>query len=138
MPSETAILRNLDRAKHASALSDFPRQKIGAVMILGNKVLEVGFNTSKTSPIQKAYNKERGYKTDLKNNGAIHAEMLLLNRTRNLNIDWSKVAVYIYREHRKNHMPALAKPCPACQKALKERGIKSVFYTNDSSIFSKL
>ena len=37
MASEKTIKKFLMKARHASQLSDFPRQKLGAVMVLGNK-----------------------------------------------------------------------------------------------------
>ena len=53
MASEKTIKKFLMKARHASQLSDFPRQKLGAVMVLGNKIITDGYNTAKTSPIQK-------------------------------------------------------------------------------------
>ena len=137
MPSESAIRHNFLKAKAASMMSDFPTHKLGAVMMMGNKVLTVGYNVTKTHPIQKQYNIERGYDPNVRNNGQIHAEMMCLINTRYLNIDWSKVSIYIYREH-KNHKVALAKPCPACLKALKERGITQIYYTTEGFPYDKI
>jgi deoxycytidylate deaminase len=128
MPSDLTIKNNFRKAKAASILSDYPGHKVGAVMLLGNKVITAGYNITKTHPMQKKYNIERGYDPDIKNNGQIHAEMMCLINTRHLDIDWSKVSLYIYREH-KDHSPAVAKPCPACEKAIIERGIGKVYYT---------
>ena len=105
MPSDSTIRKNLLKAKAASSLSDFPTHKLGAVMMLGNKVLSVGYNITKTHPIQKTYNIERGYDQNVKNNGQVHAEMMCIINTRYMDVDWSKVSLYIYREH-KNHSPA--------------------------------
>ena len=133
MASEKTIKKFLMKARHASQLSDFPRQKLGAVMVLGNKIITDGYNTSKTSPVQKEYNKYRNFAYDTLNNGGIHAEMMCLLRTRYMtDIDWSRVCIYIYRE-KKNGMIGLAQPCEACMAALKERGIKktNIYYTTD-------
>lgn len=137
MPSESTIRRNFLKAKAASNLSDFPTHKLGAVMMLGNKVLSVGYNITKTHPIQKGYNIERGYDPNVKNNGQVHAEMMCLINTRYLDVDWSKVSIYIYREH-KDHTTALAKPCPACEKALLERGITQIYYTTEKIPYEML
>lgn len=133
MASEKTIKKFLMKARHASMLSDFPRQKLGAVMVLGNKIITDGYNTSKTSPVQKEYNRYRNFAYDTLNNGGIHAEMMCLLRTRYMtDIDWSRVCIYIYRE-KKNGMVGLAQPCEACMMALKERGIKetNIYYTTD-------
>lgn len=137
MPSDSTIRRNFLKAKAASNLSDFPTHKLGAVMMLGSKVLSVGYNINKTHPVQKAYNIERGYDPNVKNNGTLHAEMMCLINTKYLDVDWSRVSIYIYREH-KDHSPALAKPCPACEKALKERGITQIYYTTDKFPYEML
>lgn len=137
MPSELSIKRNFQKARAASMLSDFPTYKLGAVMMLGNKVLAVGYNITKTHPIQKKYNIERGYNPDVKNNGWVHAEMMCLINTKYLDVDWSKVSLYIYREH-KDHSTAIAKPCPACEKAIRERGINQVYYTTEEIPYKKI
>ncbi len=137
MPSELSIKRNFQKAKAASTLSDFPTHKLGAIMMLGNKVLAVGYNITKTHPIQKKYNIERGYNPDVKNNGQIHAEMMCLINTKYLDVDWSRVSLYIYREH-KDHTTAVAKPCPACEKAIRERGINQVYYTTEEIPYKKV
>ena len=46
-------------------------------------------------------------------------------------IDFSKVKLYVYREH-KNGVKALARPCPACQKMIKDMGIKEVWFTTEN------
>ena len=137
MPSDSSIKRNFQKARAASMLSDVPTHKLGAVMMLGNKVLAVGYNMTKTHPIQKLYNLERGYDPNVKNNGQIHAEMMCLINTKYLNVDWSRVSLYIYREH-KDHTTALAKPCPACEKAIRERGINQVYFTTEEIPYKKL
>lgn len=137
MPSDATIKRNFLKAKAASYLSDVPKFKLGAVMMIGNKVLAVGYNITKTHPIQKSYNKERGYVQDKKNEGQVHAEMMCLINTRYLDVDWSKVSIYVYREH-KDNSPAMAKPCPACRKALLERGITQIYYSTDGVPYEKL
>lgn len=137
MPSELSIKRNFQKAKAASMLSDFPTHKLGAVMMLGNKVLAVGYNITKTHPIQKKYNIERGYNPDVKNNGQVHAEMMCLINTKYLDVDWSRVSLYIYREH-KDHTTAIAKPCPACEKAIRERGINQVYFTTEEIPYKKI
>lgn len=138
MPSSKNIQKYFAKAREASSKSDFIRQKLGAVMVYSGKVIAIGYNTMKTNPMQKLYNSERGYTKDCINNGACHAEMMLLLKTRYLDIDWQKVSVYVYREHGKLHTPMNAKPCAACTKALKERGISQIYFTTSTIPYSKL
>ena len=140
MPSESTIKRNLLRAKGVSECSDFPRQKIGCILVQGNRVLAVGYNCTKTNPMQKRYNRYRNFEEDSANNGSIHAEMQILIKTKYWNVDWNNTVLYIYREFKRNHKPALAKPCLACSYALWGRGITEVYYTDhtNSKGYSKL
>lgn len=131
------IYMNIDRyfnmAKNVSTLSDFKRHHIGAVMVYKNKVIASEANTMKTNPIQKEYNRQRGFEKDTPHNGSIHAEMACIVRTRYMDIDWAKVSIYVYREL-KDGTTAPARPCPACMTALKERGIKNIYYTTEYGI----
>ena len=117
-------------AKNASMNSNFRRQHLGAIAVYKNNVLAIGFNSCKTSPIQKKYNKERNYSVDMPHAHAnsIHAELACLTKIKYLDIDFSKVCLFVYREH-KDGQKALAKPCPACTKFIKDMGIKNVYYT---------
>ena len=47
-----------------------------------------------------------------------------------LDIDWSKVKLYIYRETRDGKL-AMSRPCPACMQAIKDLNIKHIAYTTD-------
>ena len=122
MPSEATIKRFMLRAREAAKRSTYPKQSIGAVLVYGNKILATGCNTNKTNPTQKRYNIERGYDQNVKNNGICHAEMQILLKTKFLDIDWDKTTLYVYREL-KNGTIGCAKPCPACEKAIKETRI---------------
>lgn len=127
------INRYLDMAKEVSTQSDFAKHKLGAVAIYRGSLLATGFNSCKTSPVQKRYNKERNYQVDapFKNSNCTHAEVACLTKLRYLDIDFSKVKLYVYREH-KNGVKALARPCPACQKMIKDMGIKEVWFTTEN------
>lgn len=127
--TDRTVQKFLSRAREASKLATYPRQKLGAVLVYGNKILASGFNTNKTNPMQQHYNKYRGFKNfSVRNNGWVHAEGMVLLKTRFLDIEWNKATIYIYREL-KDGTPALAKPCAGCQIAMIERGIGTVVYT---------
>lgn len=119
-------------AENASKNSDYKngKNKIGSVIMYKNKVLGVGYNASKTNPLQAYYNK---YREETDNNRefvseehlpCVHAEMMALLNTRNMSIDWKKTSIFVYRKN------GNCRPCKACMKALKDRGIKDVYYYN--------
>ena len=124
-------------AKTASKFSDYKKKNIhiGAVLVYKNKIIANGWNSKKTNPIQYQYNKYREqlggnrlYDAD-KTLPCIHAEMKCLIDTKDLNIDWSKVSIFVYRES--NNKTRICKPCPSCAKALKDRGIINTYYTTE-------
>lgn len=125
-------------AKIASKFSDYNKKNIhiGSVLVYKNKVIANGFNTSKTNPIQYQYNKYR----ELNNNTNrtfsaddhlpyVHSEMMCLINTKDIEIDWSKVSLFVYRES--CNKTRMCRPCPSCMQALKDRGIKHIYYTSE-------
>jgi tRNA(Arg) A34 adenosine deaminase TadA len=60
----------------------------------------------------------------------LHAEISCINQIKNLNINFSKVKLYIYRI-RKDQPFGLARPCPSCMAAIKDLGIKNIYYTTN-------
>lgn len=120
-------------AKAASEMSSFPRVHIGAIVTCGNKVVGVGFNSRKSSPIQKKYNKYRNFDCSATNTEPLHlthAEVAALGQLKYMDIDVSKCEVWTYRENL-NHELSLSRPCAACMNYLKDLGIKKIHYTTD-------
>ena len=89
--------------------------------------------------MQKKYNKKyRHFNRSSKMiNDSIHAEMsCLVNIPKcvDLNLDYSKCKVYIYRiSPGKRLQIGLARPCEACMNALRDKGIRKIYYTTDGS-----
>ena len=132
------IMHLFKLAEAASEMSDFPRARLGCVVVYKKSVIGVGYNTTKENPMQAVYNKYRPF-----NNGdsvdpyqfknTIHAEMMAISRLRKRSdIDFSKCRVVVFRKTRNGEI-ALAKPCPACEKAMRDLGIKKVYYTGNGS-----
>jgi len=115
-------------AKNASTFSDFERIKIGSILVYKNKIISVGWNMKKSHPYQKILNKYRSYDEE-RNKNYLHSEISCLLNAKDLNINWNKVSIFIYREDKNGNL-AICKPCSSCVKALNEKGIKKVFYTD--------
>lgn len=97
-------------------------------------MLATGCNSTKTSPLQKRLNAEREF--DPNQSGVInslHAEIRALSKVKYLDIDFSKSTLYVYREYA-NGNKAMARPCPACMKYIKELGIKHICYSTSDGI----
>ena len=98
-------------ARAASEKSDFPRSHTGAVAIYHNKVLAIGWNSNKTSSMQARYNAARGF-DGYTFKSTVHAEMMVINKIKYLNIDFSHVRLFIWRG---DDEPMISKPCAACE-----------------------
>lgn len=125
-------LHMFEAAKVASCNADYTGAnsvKIGCVIVYKGTILAKGCNSDKTHPMQDLYNKYR-----FKNNGGkylpskVHSEVNALNKIKYLDIDFSKVHLFVYREL-KDGQRAMARPCPACMKAIKSFGIRNIWYT---------
>ena len=125
------ITRYLNMARDASKESKFPKYHLGAVAIYKGSLLAAGCNSKKTNPRQMLLNRERGWRANTNEfYNPVHAELACLSKIRYLDIDFSKVRLYIYREH-KNGVKAMARPCSACRKMIKDMGVKEVWYTTE-------
>ena len=132
------IERGFKLAKNASTFSDC-KIKIGAVIMYKSKVISVGYNTTKSNPIQKAYNVYRNangreYDVERQNNG-LHAEIMALQHaTRSFKGDLSKCSIFVYSEKKDGckRLTRLTKPCNACSKRLEELGIRNIYYTTNN------
>ena len=116
-------------AKKASLKSDFYKCHTGCVAIYAGHIIAEGWNSEKTHSIQTYYNKFRDFDPS-KYDGCIHAEMMVVQKIKYLDIDFSRVKIYVSRG---KDMPMKAKPCKACENALRDLGIKKVNYTGDNS-----
>lgn len=122
-------------AREVSFESDYSgggRPRIGCIVVYKGAILAKGYNTDKTHTAQAQYNKWRYKKTDGRYlPDKCHAEVACIFKIQYLDIDMSRVHVFIYRETR-NGALAMARPCNACLHAIKDMGIKNIHYTTDS------
>jgi len=131
--------RFFEEAKKESHLSDYHGQHIGAVAVYKDKfILARAHNTLKTNPTQYFYNR---YRADERNNimskpARAHAETNLYRKIRYLDIDFSDVVVYIYRELKDGSL-ALSAPCKSCEHILERLGVRTVCYTVDNGYMER-
>lgn len=104
------------KASQVAEISDFAKINIGCIAVY-----------QKTHPMQKKYNR---YRNGENFTPKLHAEINCLNSIRYLDINFSKVKLYIYRK-RKSAKYGMCRPCPSCMAAIKDLGIKHVYYTTD-------
>lgn len=119
--------RFFNKARQVAKISDFKKVHIGCVAVYQGQIIGVGCNTNKTHPLQAQYNRLRG---DEWIRHSVHAEIACLNQIKNMNLKWSKVKLYIFRA-RSDKPFGMSRPCPACMAAIKDMGIKNIYYTSD-------
>lgn len=131
MKSDSHLFKLARECSFKSDYSGCGRARIGSVITYRGTVLAKGFNTDRTHTDQAKYNKWR-YKDNgnhyLPSKG--HAEIMALSKIKYLDIDFSKVHIYVYRELRNGKL-GMARPCAACLAAIKQYGIKYIHYTTD-------
>ena len=135
------MLRDIDyryftKARQIANISDYNKIHIGCVAVYQGQVIGLGCNCNKTHPIQHYYNRYRKQSDSML--PKLHAEISCINQIKHLDIIFSKVKLYIYRI--RNDQPfGLARPCPSCMAAIKDLGIRDVYYTtNDGYAYEKL
>lgn len=106
-------------------------EKMASAIVYRNRIISVGMNSMKSHPLQAKY---------AKNEHAIflHSEIAAIkNALREVDVDdLSKCEIYVARVKKekpftKKYVLGLAKPCPGCERAIAEFGLKRVVYTCD-------
>jgi deoxycytidylate deaminase len=108
-------------ARNISKLSEY-RVQVGAVL-------------AKKVPLMACANKLVSHPKFANGNDhrtTLHAEMRCLLHTQHSDREGS--VIYVYRET-KDQKPALARPCAFCMEALKEAGVKKVFFSTNKFPF---
>lgn len=129
--SDYHLFQAAEDASHNANYSGANAVQIGCVIAYKGTILAKGYNSDKTHPVQKQFNQYR-----FEDNGPkylppkAHSELTALNKIKYLDIDFSKVRLYVYRAY-KDGRPALARPCPACIAYARALGVKHLFYTTN-------
>ena len=135
------MLRDIDyryfyKARQIANISDYNKIHVGCVAVYHGQIIGIGCNTNKTHPAQKFYNRYREPSDTML--PKLHAEISCINQIKQLDINFSKVKLYIYRI-RKDQPFGLSRPCPSCMAAIKDLGIKDIYYTtNDGYAYERI
>lgn len=130
--TETRINHYFNLARNACYYSDFMKARLGAVLIYKGKVMSVGWNSTKTSPLQKDLNRLRDFPVDCgEAHHTLHAEVACLTKARDLDIDWGRANLFIYRV-KKDGSSGLSYPCKGCMALIKSMGIKNIYFSTEN------
>ena len=89
-------IKMIHNALNMAEMSDYHKYHIGCVIAQKGKVLSASFNSSKTHPVQKMYNKYR-YNGDSTPH-SVHAEIHALSQIADADVNWKQVTVYVARK----------------------------------------
>lgn len=127
--------RYFNKAMQVASISDYKKTHVGCVAVYQGNIIGIGCNCNKTHPTQKYYNKYRGVSDMLPK---LHAEINCINSIKHLCINFSKVKLYVYRI-RKDQPFGISRPCPSCMAAIKDIGIRDIYYTtNDGYAYERI
>ena len=128
--------RFFEKARQVAMISDYHKTHVGCVAVYHGNIIGIGCNCNKTHPTQDHYKKKKKKSSFLL--PKLHAEISCINQIKNLDINFSKVKLYIYRI-RKDQPFGLSRPCPSCMAAIKDLGIRNIYYTsNDGYVYEKI
>lgn len=122
--------------------STFNRFHVGAVIVYKNRIIGRGRNSGKTHPMQQTYN-EKYRRFNNNDSGdfvrhSVHAEIAALCSVPyciGKDVDWSKVKIYVYRiSPGRKRGYGNSKPCPACTAALRDHGVKQIYFTSNEGL----
>ena len=85
--------RYFDKARQIADISDYSRIHIGCIAVYHGQIIGIGCNTNKTHPAQKFYNRYRKPSDSMLSK--LHAEISCINQIKHLDINFSKVKLYI-------------------------------------------
>lgn len=121
------------KARQAADISDYHKTHMGCIAVYQGNIIGIGCNCNKTHPVQKQYNRYRDMHTIGKMDALpkLHAEINCLNSIRQMHVNFTKVKLYVYRV-RRDQPYGLARPCPSCMAAIKDFGIRDIYYTTNN------
>ena len=99
--------------------------RMAAIIAHRGRIVSIGFNRKKSHPLQAKYAKHPECQF-------LHAEIDAIRKAlkKFSPEEISNFTMFVARV-RKDDLPALAAPCYGCSNALKDFGIKEVYYTKD-------
>lgn len=116
------------KARQAAMISDYRKTHIGCVAVYQGNITGIACNCNKTHPTQQFYNKYRRHSDYMP--ARLHAEINCINTIKNLDIRFSRVKLYVYRIC-KDQPFGLSRPCPSCMAAIRDLGIRDIYYTTN-------
>lgn len=127
-----------DKARQIAQTSTYDAHNLGCVITYKGHIIAMGANSNKSHTMQKKYNKKyrKFNKSPKMILDSLHAEMACITKIPYpllQTIDWKKAKIYVYRICKgKSLGQGMARPCESCRAAIRDLGIRKIYYTTDS------
>lgn len=121
-----------EAARKAAECSDF-KVHVGAVAVYKRRIIAAAASQNKTHSMQKIYNRYRSFNQVGLCLPKLHAEIGILAKLKKMDVPMQDVSIYVYRVC-KSRDHGLARPCGACLAAIRDSGIRRVYYTTDFGV----
>jgi len=107
-----------------------------AILVRGGSVISVGYNKLNTNAFVEHYadiarGPRRGFCL------STHAEQDAILKARN-KVDLRGCKIFVARRKRLDQSPGMARPCPVCENALANYGIRKAYYTINEHQYGKM
>jgi tRNA(Arg) A34 adenosine deaminase TadA len=120
---ERFIQKAIDEVEYDNRM----KSNLAAILVKAGAIISIARNRLNTN----AYTRLHAYRDE---HASVHAEVHAILQIRR-KIDLRGCVMYVARRMF-NGSTAMARPCPMCQKALQDHGIKRVFYTIDDDTYA--
>lgn len=107
----------------------YEKVKMVAFLVYKGKLLSFGVNSEKTSLYQYRMRKKSNVDDSNFIYDKTHAEIAAIKKIHPSFNDWEHVEIFIVSK-KKNGEFRLSRPCPICEKTIRNLGIRKVYYTN--------
>jgi len=120
--------------KVAESVEPVSRARLASCLVYKNEIISIGINRAKTHPFQKRFSSHEEAIFLHSENDAIY------NALKRYDLETvSKSRLYVCRvkyadESKAFMVPAMAKPCMGCQRAIAQFNIKHVCYTTEEGL----
>jgi deoxycytidylate deaminase len=125
----TNMCKYLKLAEKCALENDFDPAlnfRLAAVLVKGGQIIATGYNKRSTNSFVEHYaDKLRGKRQYCL---STHAELDAICKAR-IKMDISGSKIYVCRIRKADDQVAMARPCPICETALSNYGVKRAFYT---------
>ena len=123
------VSKSLSERVKLLAMSSDSTRRVGCVLLKKGKMVVSTTNVEgKTHPIQSEFANRAGQPYRI----SLHAEIRALIKAR------TKADTLVVGRVSKSNELCLSKPCPVCQLAISESGIKNIYYSDTDGTWSLL